>query len=230
MVVGRFVRRAARIALPRVVGGAERLQPLILDALPLRPETVLRAYLNGYFPMGDNAGRLRWLSPPRRGVIPVDGFHVQTRLARIVRQGKFQVRVDTAFDAVLSACADRDRTWITGPLIEVYQALHERGFAHSVETWRGGELVGGVYGLAIGRAFSSESLFHRVDNASRVAFVALGEMLQSQGFLLHDVQYRSGFNEQFGCIEISADEFRDQLVRAIASPAPFLPAEALLGT
>ncbi len=223
------IRQVGKRALPRVAGGPEQLQRVVLDSLPFTEDTVLRGYVNGYFPMAEPTGQIRWRSPERRGVIPVDGFHVQRRLAALVRQGRFEVTFDTAFAHVVRGCADRESTWLTGDLIRVYERLHERGIAHSVEARERGELVGGVLGVSIGRAFFTESLFHRVDNASRVAFVKLGEVLAGREYLLHDVQFRSGFLAQFGCIEISADEYRQQLLHAIAAPTSFRASPATEG-
>ena len=219
---GRLARQAARRALPRVVGGPDRLERLALDSLDVRAETVLRGYLAGHFPMPDATGRLRWQFPPRRGVIPIDGFHVPKSVARLVRSGRFDVRYDTEVEQVIRACAERETTWITEEIVQIYLRLHEWGVVHSVETWEDEQLVGGLYGVTIGGYFAGESQFHRARDAGKVAFTVLAERLREGGFLLHDTQHRTEYLAQFGCIEISAEEFRDQLVRAIASPATFL--------
>ena len=203
----------------------------MLDSLDARAETVLRGYASGYFPMPDSTGRLQWQFPPWRGVIPIDGFHVPRSVARLIRSGRFEVRYDTALERVIRACADRDPTWITEEIVAIYQRLHEWGVVHSVEAWVGQELAGGLYGVAIGGYFAGESQFHRERDAGKVAFVALAERLREGGFLLHDTQYRTEYLARFGCIEVSAEEFRDRLERAIASPATFAPpSNGALGT
>ena len=193
------------------------------ESLDARAETVLRGYLAGRFPMPDLKGRLRWQFPRRRGVIPIDGFHVPRSVARVVRSGRFEVRYDTAVGQVIRACADRDPTWITEEIAEIYLRLHEWGFVHSVETWRDDELVGGLYGVAIGGYFAGESQFHRARDAGKVALVALCERLREAGFLLHDTQHLTEYLAQFGCVEILAEEFLDQLERAVALPARLVP-------
>lgn len=202
------------------------MERIVSDSLDVRAETVLRGYLAGRFPMPDMTGRLHWEFPPRRGVIPIDGFHVPRSVARLIQSGRFEVRYDTAVEQVIRACADRDATWITEEIVEIYQRLHEWGVVHSVETWRDGDLVGGLYGVAIGGYFAGESQFHRVRDAGKVAFVALAERLREAGFLLHDTQHRTEHLARFGCVEITAEEFLLQLERAIATPAVLVPASA----
>src|SRR6185437_8249363 len=145
----------------------------------ITPELLLRAYACGIFPMAESVDdpTLFWVEPERRGVIPLDGFRVASRLARTVRSDSFSVTVDTAFRAVIDGCAepqpDRDNTWINRRIRELYVALHELGYCHSVEVWQNGDLVGGLYGVSLGRAFFGESMFHRVRDASKVALVHL---------------------------------------------------------
>src|SRR5919109_402643 len=173
----------------------------------LQPELLVSAYASGWFPMAMEDGEIRWFSPDPRGVIPLDRFHVPQRLARIRRQGRFTDEVDRAFEAVIRACAEieRDRddpgTWITEEIVESYCALHERGIAHSVETWRDGRLVGGLYGVALGGAFFGESMFHHEANASKIALIALVDRLRARGFTLLDTQWTTAHLEQFGAIE-----------------------------
>jgi leucyl/phenylalanyl-tRNA--protein transferase len=168
------------------------------------PLDVLRAaYRDGWFPMGERGTRLlEWFSPDPRGILPLDGLHVPARLCRTVRSGRFEIRVDTAFAAVMRACAERDDTWISDVILESYGALHQAGDAHSVECWRGGRLVGGLYGVAIGGAFFGESMFHVETDASKVALVALVERLRARGYLLLDLQWVTPHLAQFGAIEV----------------------------
>jgi leucyl/phenylalanyl-tRNA--protein transferase len=166
---------------------------------------VLEAYRHGAFPMGTEDGGVHWYSPDPRGVLPLDGVHVSRRLARTVRQGVFDLRIDTAFRDVMLACADardEDGTWITAPILDTYCALHDLGLAHSVEAWRGGRLAGGLYGVSLGGAFFGESMFHRETDASKVALVTLVERLRSRGYALLDIQWVTPHLAQFGAIEV----------------------------
>jgi len=214
-MLSRFLRRAVRLVLPRIDGGGELSQQVALDTLEFRPETVIKGYLNGFFPMTEAGGVIRWRAPERRGVVPIDAFHVPKNLGRLVRQQKFEIRLDTQFEEVIRACADRVETWITEDFINTYCGLHEMGVARSVEAWQDGQLVGGLYGICLGRYFATESQFFRVRDAGKVAFIHLFEMLQSGGFLVHDVQYRTPYLEQFGGTELANSEFRQQLIRAV---------------
>lgn len=188
---------------------------------------MLRAYAIGVFPMAEHRRdrRLFWVDPERRGVIPLDRFHAPSRLRRTFRSGRFQITADRAFREVIEACAEarptRRSTWISDRIIELYCELHERGFAHSVETWREGRLVGGLYGVALGAAFFGESMFSRERDASKVALVHLVARLRLGGFLLLDTQFVTEHLQRFGAIEIPRDEYRSQLARAIAAPARF---------
>ncbi|MGH9370688.1 MAG: leucyl/phenylalanyl-tRNA--protein transferase, partial [Vicinamibacterales bacterium] len=142
--------------------------------------------------MADNEGQLSWYSPDPRGIIPLDAFHVPSRLQRVVRRGAFRIEIDTAFEEVIRACAEAKRdpddagTWISGEIVDSYCLLHELGYAHSIEAWAGTALVGGLYGVALGGAFFGESMFHRVTDASKVALVALVDRLRARGFALLD--------------------------------------------
>ena len=171
-----------------VPDGQIAAQQTVLNALDFSPETVLRATANGFFPMANESGKIEWRCPAKRAVIPVDDFHVRKSLKRVVRSGRFEIRIDSAFDYVIEACAQRPETWITPQLSDVYKELFRMGQARSVEAWQNGELVGGVYGLCIGRYFVSESQFHRVNHAGKVCFATLFEILRANNFLLHDVQ------------------------------------------
>jgi leucyl/phenylalanyl-tRNA--protein transferase len=176
-------------------------------------ELLLAAYASGWFPMADEEGVISWYSPDPRGIMPIDTFHVPSRLQRVVRKGAVQVEINTAFEEVMRACAEAERepedtgTWISEEIIESYCALHAQGFAHSVEVRQNGALVGGLYGVALGGAFFGESMFHRATDASKVALVALVERLRSRGFLLLDTQWVTAHLEQFGAIEIPRPEY-----------------------
>jgi leucyl/phenylalanyl-tRNA--protein transferase len=168
-------------------------------------DALLSAYASGWFPMAVAPGEIRWYSPDPRGIIPLDTFHVPRRLARSLRARGFETRLDTSFRQVIEGCADRedaDGDWIDGEIIDSYCALHARGFAHSVETWHEGALVGGLYGVAIKGAFFGESMFHRATDASKSALVALVERLRGRGYALLDTQWVTGHLSQFGAIEI----------------------------
>ncbi|MDA1163424.1 MAG: leucyl/phenylalanyl-tRNA--protein transferase [Planctomycetota bacterium] len=227
-MLSRIVRRAARLILPKVEGGGELGQQVALDALPFRAETVIKAFLNGYFPMPGPDGAVQWRNPEQRCLIPINGFHVPKNLQRLVRQKRFDIRVNTCFEEVIRGCAERQETWITDDIISVYCDLHRRGFAHSVEAWQAGELVGGLYGTCIGRFFATESQFHRVRDASKVAFVATFEILQAAGFLIHDVQFMTTYLDQFGATEMPRDEFRTLQMEAMLHRARFRLPEAVV--
>jgi leucyl/phenylalanyl-tRNA--protein transferase len=188
---------------------------------------LLSGYANGWFPMAVEGGDIRWFSPDPRGVIPLDQFHVSRRLARLQRQGHFEIAVNRDFAAVIRACAEVDRdpddpgSWISDEIIRSYCALHERGFAHSVEAWRAGRLVGGLYGVTLGAAFFGESMFHRETDASKVALVALVERLRTNGFSLLDTQWVTPHLEQFGAVEIPKEEYLERLARAIEHERTF---------
>jgi leucyl/phenylalanyl-tRNA--protein transferase len=171
-------------------------------------EQLVAAYSRGWFPMAGDDGLIRWYSPDPRGIIPLDGFRASSRLSRVVRSGRFAIEIDRAFPAVIRACAEARRdphdpgSWISEEIIDSYVALHERGLAHSVEAWQDGELVGGLYGVALRGAFFGESMFHRVTDASKVALVALVERLRARGYRLLDTQWVTDHLQQFGAIEI----------------------------
>jgi leucyl/phenylalanyl-tRNA--protein transferase len=184
-------------------------------------DLLLSAYASGWFPMAGEDGEIRWYSPDPRGVIPLEEFHVPSRLARVVRRGAFRIAVDTAFRDVIHACADAKRdpedpgSWISGEIVESYLALHQVGVAHSVEAWQGDRLVGGLYGVALGGAFFGESMFHRATDASKVALVALVTRLRERGFVLLDTQWTTEHLEQFGAIEIPRREYLRRLEASV---------------
>ncbi len=198
-----------------------------MTAFELSPDDLLRAYANGMFPMAERRDdpALYLFDPEVRGIIPLDGFHVPKRLARRVRSGLFEVRIDSAFAAVIEACAEprpgHRETWINQPIMELYGALHARGAAHSVESWRDGTLVGGLYGLVLGGAFFGESMFSLETDASKVALVHLVERLRARGFSLLDTQFLTPHLGSFGAIEIPRDEYRWRLAQALEQDASF---------
>ena len=173
----------------------------------------MSAYASGWFPMAVDGGEIRWFSPDPRGIIPLDTFHTPRRLARVIRKGVFRIEIDRAFESVMRACAEAERdaddpgTWISDEIVRSYCALHEHGVAHSVETWQGDRLVGGLYGVALGGAFFGESMFHRETDASKVALAALVERLRSRGYTLLDTQWVTEHLEQFGAIELSRSRY-----------------------
>jgi leucyl/phenylalanyl-tRNA--protein transferase len=189
---------------------------------------LVSAYSSGWFPMAVDGGEVRWYSPDPRGVIPLDGFHLPSRLARVVRGGRFRVEIDRRFEDVMRACAETERkeedagTWISDEILASYVELHRLGLAHSVETWLDDRLAGGLYGVAIGGAFFGESMFHYVTDASKVALASLVERLRTRGFRLLDVQWVTPHLEQFGAIEIPRARYLKQLEEALAVKAEFV--------
>jgi leucyl/phenylalanyl-tRNA---protein transferase len=193
----------------------------------ITPEVLLRAYACGIFPMAESADdpSLFWVEPEMRGVIPLHGFRVASRLARTVRSNAFTVTVDTAFKAVISGCAapqpGRHDTWINKRIRDLYVGLHDMGHAHSVEVWQNDDLVGGLYGVNLGRAFFGESMFHRARDASKVALVHLVARLIAGGFELLDTQYVTEHLRSFGAIEIPRRRYTALLEHALKGEADF---------
>jgi leucyl/phenylalanyl-tRNA--protein transferase len=194
---------------------------------PITPELLLQAYRAGIFPMAERRGdaSLFWVSPDARGIFPLDKFHLPRRLARTVRSDRFTVKTDTAFEDVMRACAapapDRDESWINDEILSLYTALHKMGHAHSVEAWRDGELVGGLYGVKIGAAFFGESMFSRERDASKVALAHLVARLKIGRFQLLDAQFITSHLAQFGAIEIPRDIYLVLLAAALERNADF---------
>ncbi|HXT32097.1 MAG TPA: leucyl/phenylalanyl-tRNA--protein transferase [Vicinamibacterales bacterium] len=188
-------------------------------------DALLSAYASGWFPMAVAPGEIRWYSPDPRGIIPIDTFHVPRRLARTLRSRRFEIRVDSDFRSVIAACAERedaDGNWIDHEIMESYVALHARGFAHSVEAWQDGRLVGGLYGVSLKGAFFGESMFHYVDDASKAALAALVERLQSRGFTLLDTQWVTDHLLQFGATELPRRRYLRLLDEALKVDATFV--------
>jgi leucyl/phenylalanyl-tRNA---protein transferase len=190
-------------------------------------DVLVSAYASGWFPMAVGENDIRWFSPDPRGVIPLDTFHVSKRLARVIRRGTFEIEINRSFEEVIRACALADRdpddagTWIDQEIFESYCALHDAGFAHSVEAWQGGKLAGGLYGVALGGAFFGESMFHYVTDASKVALAALVERLRARGFTLLDTQWTTEHLEQFGALEIPRVRYLRLLSQALELDCSF---------
>jgi leucyl/phenylalanyl-tRNA--protein transferase len=199
----------------------------------ITPEVLLKAYACGIFPMAENADdpSLYWIEPDERGVIPLKGFHVPQRLARTVRSDRFEVRIDYDFDAVIDGCAapqtGRTRTWINQRIRSLYSKLHDIGHCHSVETYADGRLVGGLYGVRLGRAFFGESMFHTARDASKVALVHLVARLKAGGFTLLDTQFVTDHLRTFGAAEIPRARYHKLLEDALVGEGEWraLPAD-----
>ena len=191
----------------------------------ITPEIVLRAYAAGIFPMAESADDpgIYWVEPRERGVIPIDTFHVGRRLARTVRSDVFEVRVDTDFDGIIDGCAapapDREKTWINTRIRRIYADLFDLGYCHTVEVYRDGQLVGGLYGVSLGAAFFGESMFHRERDASKVALVHLVARLRIAGYMLLDTQFVTEHLSQFGATEVSRREYKRLLGESLAYEA-----------
>ena len=193
----------------------------------ITPEVLLKAYACGIFPMAESADdpALYWIEPERRGIIPLDRFHIPGRLARTVRSDRFRVLVDRDFDAVLDGCAEpmpgRTRTWINERIRTLYRKLYQRGDCHTVEVYEDDRLVGGLYGVSLGRAFFGESMFHRARDASKVALVHLVARLKAGGFKLLDAQFVTDHLRTFGAIEVPRRQYHRLLEAALAGEGDF---------
>ena len=184
----------------------------------------MQGYANGIFPMAEHRDdpEIFWVDPQRRGVLPLEAFHLSRSLRRAMRQTTFDVRTDTAFDAVVEGCADRIDTWINTEIRNLYSALHKRNQAHSLEIWDGDALVGGIYGVTLGAAFFGESMFSRRTNASKIALACLVDRLLEGGFLLFDTQFLTDHLASLGAIEVSRATYHKALDEALAQPASFV--------
>lgn len=213
--------RPARLSVVPVIPDLPSVSAFLRLVEPLTPDLLLYAYGHGLFPMADpeEDGQIYWYAPDPRAILPLDAFHVPGSLARVVRQARFEIRVDTAFETVMRACAEpapgRESTWISEELVDAYRWLHHRGHAHSVECWKDGDLVGGLYGVRLGGAFFGESMFHRVRDASKVALVHLVDRLRRGGFRLLDTQMATPHLERFGVIEISRVAYEARLAEVL---------------
>lgn len=183
----------------------------------LDPEVILMGYQRGFFPMGDESdGEVYWHRPQMRAIIPLDSVRIPKSVRKEQSKGLMRTTINEAFSTVILRCSQRDQTWITQEIIDAYVELHTMGFAHSVETWIGDELVGGLYGVAINGAFFGESMFSLRSNASKVAFARLVDHLLEHNFALLDTQYINDFTASLGAIEIPDDEYMDRLQEALA--------------
>lgn len=189
----------------------------------LTPELLLRAYAMGVFPMAESRDdpRIHWVDPRKRGVIPLDNFHISRSLKRRITDRNYTIRTNSDFAATVAACADRPETWINAEIFALYLALHHQGFAHSLEVWADGSLIGGVYGVTIGRAFFGESMFSRRTDASKIALAHLVGLLNTAGFTLFDTQFLTPHLASLGAIEISRAAYHRRLEDALQGQASF---------
>jgi leucyl/phenylalanyl-tRNA---protein transferase len=206
--------------------------------IEITPDILLKAYAAGIFPMAEDADdpSLFWVEPQERGVIPLDRFHLPRRLARTVRSDAFEIRVDHDFEGVIAGCAepapDRDKTWISARIRDLYGELFDLGHCHTVEVYSEGRLVGGLYGVKLGAAFFGESMFHRVRDASKVALAHLVARLRRGGFKLLDTQFVTEHLAQFGAVDVPRRLYKRLLREAIETPAewhPWPPGAAVSG-
>lgn len=191
----------------------------------ITPDLLLRGYAMGIFPMSDGRDdpEIHWVDPRLRGILPLDGFRLSRSLTRTIRSGRFRVTTDKAFDAVVTACADREETWISRRIQSLYLQLHAQGFAHSTEVWQDDELVGGVYGVTLGAAFFGESMFSRATDASKLALAYTTHRLRAGGFRLFDTQFLTPHLASLGGREILRAEYHDRLTDALRHKASFDP-------
>lgn len=199
----------------------------ILDYLEYQPfttSTLLLAYRTSWFPMGDpDTKEIYWHSPQYRAIFPLQTLEFSKSLRKTVSKGTFSIKFDTAFEEVIKSCAQRVDTWITEPIIDTYIQLHIQGYAHSVETYIDDTLVGGLYGVSIGSAFFGESMFSKVNDASKVAFYGLVQQLRVKNYTLLDSQYLNDFTEQLGAIEIKRSDYLNLLSKALIQECLFFP-------
>jgi leucyl/phenylalanyl-tRNA--protein transferase len=195
----------------------------LMQSIALEPQTLLMAYSQGAFPMTDRDGTTRWYTADPRGILPLARFHIPRTLAQVVRQNRFEIRINHDFEGVMRACMHTrpDGSWISERLIDVYTELHSHGHAHSVECWRDGELAGGLYGVSLGGAFFGESMFHFHRDASKVALVHLVDRLKERGYELLDTQASTQHLRRFGCVDIRAEQYMKLLRIALAKTCTF---------
>ncbi len=190
-------------------------------ATQISTDLLIEAYSRGFFPMVVGDGTIQWFSPDPRGVIPLDGFRIPHGTKKTLADPAWEVRLDSAFGDVMQACAERPETWIDDRIVTIYVELHRMGIAHSVEVWREGKLAGGLYGVHLGGAFFGESMFHRVGGASKVALVALHQILTNAGFQLLDIQWSTPHLERFGATEIPRRTYLKKLTQALMLETEF---------
>lgn len=207
-----------------MVGPGTRMIPPSPMTTEITPELLLHAYAAGVFPMseGRDDPEIFWVDPRHRGVLPLDGFHASRSLRRRIRQAPFSIRVNTDFRGVVAGCSARSETWINDEIFALYTALHQSGWAHSVEIWDQDELIGGVYGVAMGGAFFGESMYSARKDASKIALAYLVARLIAGGFSLFDTQFLTPHLSSLGGIEISRDAYRQRLRQALDQEADFL--------
>lgn len=191
--------------------------------ISLAPETLIRAYCNGIFPMaeGKDTNKIFWISPEVRGVIPLNKFHISKSLRRSIVKKDYNIKINTDFLGVIKNCADRPESWINSDILKAYSNLFNLGFCHSIEVWDNDDLIGGIYGLAIKRAFFGESMFSKRSNASKIALAYLVSRLKYGGFLLFDVQFQSEHLKTLGAIEVLKANYQDLLKNALEGDANF---------
>jgi leucyl/phenylalanyl-tRNA--protein transferase len=206
-------------------GAAREGPPFFMTGSGLSAEMLLRAYAIGLFPMAESrdSDDIHWVDPRWRGILPLDKFHISRSLSRRLMRWNYTIRTNTAFRPVVERCAERAETWINAPILTLYEQLHNTGFAHSLEVWEGDELVGGVYGVALGAAFFGESMFSRRTDASKVALAWLVDRLRAGGFRLFDTQFLTPHLASLGAIEISRAAYHRMLEDALARQATFDP-------
>ena len=220
-----FYEHSRRLQGNAIFGKSEREWISSIDedrAAMIAPEQLLQAYRLGVFPMAMENGEIGWFSPDPRTILPLDRFHASHGLRRARRKQQFEVRINSCFGEVIRECAQREDTWINDEIIESYTQLHELGWAHSVETWLGGELAGGLYGVAIGGAFFGESMFHLATDASKIALWELVERLRKRRFTLLDIQWLTPHLAQFGATEIPRALYLHLLNAAVDLPRRFV--------
>lgn len=195
-----------------------------MDRREITPEILLKAYALGVFPMAESRAdpEIFWVDPRRRGVMPLDRFHMSRSLARHIRKGGFTVTVDQDFAGTVHGCADRPETWINDVIFDLYMDLHRMGHAHSLEIWQEDELIGGVYGVALGAGFFGESMFSRRTNASKTALAFLVDRLNAGGFRLFDTQFLTTHLASLGAVEIPRTTYHELLENAVERRADFL--------
>lgn len=191
------------------------------DTPPVTAETLLMAYASGVFPMAESRGDtdVYWVDPKLRGILPLDRFHLSRSLDRTLRRGRFRCTLNKEFDGVLEGCADREETWINAPIAALYRDLHELQLCHSLEVWQDDDLVGGVYGVTLGRAFFGESMFSRATDASKVALATIVALLRREGFVLFDTQFITDHLLSLGAAEIPRAEYHRRLRHALEGQA-----------
>lgn len=192
---------------------------------PIPLNDVINAYANGYFPMGDghDDDSMHWYNPPMRAIMPIRDLHIPRKVRKLIRKSPFEIRIDSAFAATMEGCMEnRPNQWITTDIRKLFNALHQAGYAHSVECWQENRLVGGIYGMALGGAFCAESMFSRIPSASKIALVHLCARLHRGDFTLLDCQILNEHTQQFGAYDVPKRDYIQRLHKAIRGPADFL--------